>query len=99
MVTTYESADPVIEHLAEIVPCVLISDLSMPGLDGLELVRRLRALPPEGGARIPALAITAYHAEYAATAARQAGFDGYLTKPFKLERLCAVVKDLAARAA
>ena len=99
MVTTYESAVAAIEQLAEFVPSLFISDLSMPGVDGLEFMRRVRALPPERGGGIPALAITAYHEDFAAPAALQAGFDAYLTKPLKLERLCAAVKDLVAHAA
>jgi CheY-like chemotaxis protein len=99
MVTTYESADAAIEQLSEFVPSLIISDLSMPGVDGLEFMRRVRALPPERGGCIPALAITAYHEDFAAPAAVQAGFNAYLTKPLKLERLCAAVKELVARPA
>jgi len=60
MVTVYQSAVEALADLGEFVPTVFICDLSMPGLDGLNFLRRMRALPPERGSRIPAIAITAY---------------------------------------
>jgi CheY-like chemotaxis protein len=99
IVTTYASAEAAIAQLGEFMPAVFICDLSMPGLDGMQFMKRIRALPPQRGANTPALAITAYHAEYAAAAAHEAGFDAYLTKPIKLEQLTHTVRDLARRAA
>jgi len=98
VVTTYESAEVALEHLSEFVPKVFICDLSMPGLDGMQFMKRIRALPPERGASTPSLAVTAYDAQYAASAAQDAGFNAYLTKPLRLDLLCTVVKELAARA-
>src|SRR5688500_3037813 len=54
IVTTYESADKAMNDLTEIVPNVLICDLSMPGLDGLEFMLRLRGRRPEHGGTVPA---------------------------------------------
>jgi CheY-like chemotaxis protein len=98
VVTTYESAEVALQHLSEFMPMVFICDLSMPGLDGMQFMKRLRALPPERGANTPALACTAYDEQYAASAAQDAGFNAYLTKPLRLDLLCTVVKELAARA-
>ncbi|HET7343250.1 MAG TPA: response regulator [Methylomirabilota bacterium] len=95
MVTVYQSADQAMADLAEFVPTVFICDLSMPGLDGLTFMRRMRVLPPERGSRIPAIAITAYYEEFAAAAALEAGFNAYMTKPIKLEELCRLVGELA----
>lgn len=97
VVTTYESAEDALQHLAEFVPMVFICDLSMPGLDGMQFMKRIRALPPDRGASTPALAVTAYDAQYAASAAHDAGFNAYHTKPLRLDVLATVVKDLAAR--
>jgi len=77
---------------------VFICDLSMPGLDGMQFMKRIRALPPERGATTPALAVTAYDEQYAASAAQDAGFNAYLTKPLRLDVLATVIKELAARA-
>ena len=98
VVTTYESAEVALQNLAEFVPTVFICDLSIPGLDGMQFMKRIRALPAERGACTPALAVTAYDAQYAASAAHDAGFNAYLTKPLHLDVLCSVVKELAARA-
>ena len=97
VVTTYESAAVALEHLSEFLPMVFICDLSMPGLDGMQFMKRIRALPADRGGSTPALAVTAYDAKYAASAAHDAGFNAYLTKPFHLDVLCTVVKELAAR--
>jgi CheY-like chemotaxis protein len=67
----------------------------MPGLDGLNFLRRMRALPPERGSRIPAIAITAYYEDFAAAAALEAGFNAYMTKPVRLDELARLVGDLA----
>ena len=97
VVTTYESAEVALQHLSEFVPRVFICDLSMPGLDCMQFMKRIRALPPERGANTPSLAITAYDAQYAASAAQDAGFNAYLTKPLRLDVLTTVVRELAAR--
>ena len=98
LVTIYESAEAALRNLSECVPMVFVCDLSMPGLDGTQFMKRIRALPPERGGNTPALAVTAYDAQYAASAAQDAGFNAYLTKPLRLDVLASVVKDLAGRA-
>lgn len=95
MVTVYQSADQALADLGEFVPTVFICDLSMPGLDGLNFMRRMRTLPPERGSRIPAVAITAYYEDFAAAAALEAGFNAYMTKPIRLDELARLVSDLA----
>jgi signal transduction histidine kinase len=74
------------EHL----PDLLVSDLSMPGMGGLELVRRFRALP--GNRLAPALLLTAHVAEADRLAGFEAGAVDYLTKPFHPEELRARVR-------
>ena len=95
MVTVYQAADQAMADLGEFVPTVFICDLSMPGLDGLNFMRRMRTLPPERGSRIPAIAITAYYEDFAAAAALEAGFNAYMTKPIRLDELARLVGDLA----
>ena len=97
VVTTYESAEVALEHLTEFLPTIFICDLAMPGLDGMQFMKRIRALPADRGASTPALAVTAYDVQYAASAAQDAGFNAYLTKPLRLDILATVVKELAAR--
>jgi CheY-like chemotaxis protein len=98
MVTVYQSADQALVDLGEFVPTMFICDLSMPGLDGLGFMRRMRTLPIERGSRIPAIAITAYYEDFAAAAALEAGFNAYMTKPIRLDELARLVSDLARTA-
>jgi CheY-like chemotaxis protein len=95
VVSVYSSADAAIADLAEFLPTVFICDLSMPGLDGLQFMRRMRQLPPERGGEVPSVAITAYYEDFAAAAALEAGFDAYMMKPIRLEELARLVKEIA----
>jgi CheY-like chemotaxis protein len=67
-------------------------DIQMPGMDGLETTRRLRAMQAEG--RIPAFPIIALTAHAMATdrqASLDAGMDEHLTKPIQLDQLRSVL--------
>jgi two-component system CheB/CheR fusion protein len=68
----------------------IISDLSMPAMDGVELVQRLRAHPK--GQSIPAIALTGFYEQYMNPTA--AGFNAFLRKPVDLDGLCAVIRNL-----
>ncbi|HYO92471.1 MAG TPA: response regulator, partial [Pyrinomonadaceae bacterium] len=66
-------------------PDIILMDIAMPGSDGLEATRRLRAdVTME---KIPIVALTAYDTGGFRRAAADAGFDGYLTKPINFDRL------------
>jgi len=67
---------------------LILSDLRMPGIDGFEFARRVRALEAErGGDRMPVIALTANALERERQRALDAGMDDCLTKPVTLERL------------
>lgn len=68
--------------ILETRPALALVDLGLPGIDGLELARRLRAAPH--GDAVALLALTGYGDAAMREAAAQAGFDGYLQKPFDL---------------
>ena len=95
LVTTFASAESALEAMAEYMPTLIISDISMPGLTGLNFIRRVRERPPEKGGLIPGIAVTAYYEEFVAVATRAAGFDAYLTKPINFEALCVLVDHVA----
>jgi CheY-like chemotaxis protein len=76
---------------------VLVCDVGLPGEDGHELIRGLRALEAEEGGRIPALALTAYAGPADGGKALAAGFDGHLSKPVLPAELVAHVASLARR--
>jgi len=95
VVTAYASADACIADLGEVVPSVFVCDLSMPNLDGLQFMRCIRQLSSERGGHVPAIAITAYYEDFAAAHALEAGFNAYIMKPIRLERLCRLIRELA----
>ena len=72
----------------------ILLDVAMPGIDGLEVCRRLRA----AGDRTPILMLTARHATADRVAGLDAGADDYLVKPFALEELLARLRALLRRA-
>ncbi len=93
-VTTVGSALEALELVARTRPDVLVSDIGMPSVDGYELLRRVRALPPDGGGATRVLAVTAYARAEDRASAQRAGFDGYVSKPVDLGALLAAVSSL-----
>jgi signal transduction histidine kinase len=75
--------------VAAAIPDVAIIDIGMPGMDGYELARRLRAEHP--GAPLRLVALTGYGQEADVRQARDAGFDAHLVKPADLRRLVAAM--------
>ena len=76
---------------------ILISDIGMPDEDGYALLRRVRALKPENGGEIPAIALTAYARTQDRTAALLAGFQSHVAKPVEPTELIVVIANLAGR--
>lgn len=74
---------------------LLISDISMPGMDGYELIRRLRR--ETRTAHIAAIALTGFGRPEDEERARAAGFDAHLTKPIRLDQLIRLVVDAVGR--
>lgn len=70
---------------------VLLLDVSMPGVDGLELCRTLRSLPQFS--ELPIVMLTARDGAFDKVQGRLAGATEYLTKPFDAEQLRQVVKN------
>jgi signal transduction histidine kinase/ActR/RegA family two-component response regulator len=66
---------------------LVLMDLAMPGMDGLEATRRLRALPAGTGRDVPVVALTAGVFDSDNVACREAGMTGYLPKPVTREAL------------
>ena len=92
-VVTVAVAPEALTALARFQPDVLLSDIGMPGMDGYMLLRQVRALPPERGGLIPAIALTAYAGEFNQQQALQAGFQRHLAKPIEPDEL---IKTIAA---
>ena len=81
----------------EFHPQLLLCDIAMPGEDGYDFIRRLRALGVDGGGGMPALALTALATDDDHQRSLAAGFQMHLSKPVDIDRLSAAVVELAAR--
>jgi signal transduction histidine kinase/DNA-binding response OmpR family regulator len=94
-VKTAESAAEAMNCLRTFRAVVLVSDIAMPGADGYQLMRQIRALAPGDGGDIKALALTAYARREDVERALAAGFERHMTKPVDMEKLTAAVAELA----
>ncbi len=95
-VYTADSARAALSLIAQSRPDVLVSDLAMPGEDGFSLIAKVRALPPELGGEIPAIALTAHVRLADRARALSAGFQMFIAKPLEPQELIAVLGDLTA---
>ncbi|MFY9574328.1 MAG: ATP-binding protein, partial [Blastocatellia bacterium] len=84
---------------SDFAPDVLISDIGMPGEDGIDLITKVRQMSPDHGGRIPAIALTAYARAEDRARVLAAGFQRHVTKPVEPSQLAFTVADLARRAA
>jgi two-component system, cell cycle response regulator DivK len=82
---------------AEHAPALVLMDIRLPDMDGLEALRRLRT--DERTASIPVLAVTAQAMKGDRERFMAAGFDGYLSKPVDIDELLASVSEHCARGA
>jgi PAS domain S-box-containing protein len=96
-VLTAGSAREALATLEESRPDLLISDIGMPGEDGYELIRKVRALPAARGGKIPAIALTAYARTEDRLRALRAGYQMHIAKPVELAELVAVMASLVGR--
>lgn len=72
---------------------VMVVDMNMPGMNGLELGRRVRAAYPLA----QMLALTGYRSLFQLSACREAGFEDYFTKPVKLRELGQALEEAFAK--
>jgi two-component system, OmpR family, KDP operon response regulator KdpE len=91
-VSTAGTGEDALRHVEAQMPDLLILDLMLPGMSGLEVCKHVRAL-----ARIPILVLSARGEESTKVHALDAGADDYLTKPFGMDELLARVRALLRR--
>ncbi|ODG97472.1 hybrid sensor histidine kinase/response regulator [Nostoc sp. KVJ20] len=93
-VIAVSSAYEALQTLAEVKLDVLVSDISMPDMDGYMLIHQVRNLIPEQGGQIPAIALTAFARNDDQQEALKAGFQIHLPKPLNPEELVAAIAQL-----
>ena len=91
-VTTAASGEEALEAIARQKPDVVIVDLVLPEMDGIELTRRIREESP-----VPIIILSAIGDERKKVEALESGADDYVTKPFGMEELAARVKSALRR--
>lgn len=91
-VTTAEDGQTALKLLHKQVPDVIILDLMLPGIDGMELCWRIRAF-----SNIPILMLTAKDQDIDKVWGLEAGADDYITKPFNTRELVARMKAVLRR--
>jgi len=82
-------------RVAETVPDLIVSDIRMPGMDGYQLARQLRASPRT--ALTPVVFLTAKDETADRIEGFRTGVDAYLTKPFEPDELVAVIRSILSR--
>ena len=89
------SGDDALRLITEETPDLFLSDLYMPDMDGFDLMKRVRELPPGQGGRTPGIAITAHPSFDSRRDAERAGYGAVFSKPFARDELIATILQLA----
>ena len=95
-VRTANDAEEALQMLPTFRPRLILMDIQLPGIDGLELTRRLKQDPERRD--IVIIALTAYAMKGDEEKAFAAGCDGYVTKPIDPDRLLATIEQHLVRA-
>ncbi len=90
-VITAEGGERALHLMMQQPPDVLIADLAMPRMTGIDLIQRVRNLRLDQGGQVAAIAVSAFAAAPDRLLALQAGFDSHLAKPVAPEELALVV--------
>ena len=96
-VTSASSSAEALSAFGQILPDVVLSDIGMADEDGYELMRKVRALPAEGGGLTPAIALTGYATRKDRERALSAGYQLHLAKPVEPADLVAAIARLSPR--
>lgn len=87
----FDAAEPALEALRGDAPDVLLTDIRMPGISGLELVRKIQSTRPQ----LPIIVMTAHADLDNAVSAYESGAFEYLPKPFDIDQVIELVKRAA----
>lgn len=99
-VAVVDNGTDALAHMRDNPPDLVVLDLMLPGIDGIQITQRVRAAEEaEGTPRLPILMLTARDAVADRVNGLDAGADDYLIKPFDFDELVARVRALLRRAA
>ena len=94
-VSVFETGEQLLEECDNKLPDLFILDIMLPGIDGLEVCRRLRQNPRTKN--IPVIMLTAKSEEFDKVLGLELGADDYITKPFSVRELAARIKAIFRR--
>lgn len=89
-VTSVEDGQQALEKLKEEDYDLIVADMKMPKMDGNQLLKQIKQTFP----KIPVIIITAYPAAYSQQWVMEEGADGYLTKPFHIDKIDRLIQEL-----
>jgi CheY-like chemotaxis protein len=94
-VTVAANGARAIDEYRKARPDIILMDLQMPEVGGIDATTRIRALERDSGGRVPIIALTAHAMEGDRERCLAAGMDGYVSKPIHREELFALMARLA----
>lgn len=92
-VITVQDGREFLERVGAIHPDIILMDIQMPGMDGLEVIRRLRVHPDPLIAAVPIIAVTALAMPGDRETCLAAGADEYISKPLQLTKILELIKE------
>src|SRR5512141_2049595 len=87
------SGEEAIELVSELIPDIVLMDLIMPGMDGIETTRRIKQISP----RTQVVVLTSYHEDIHIFPALKAGAISYILKDMKMEKLVEALRRAAQK--
>ena len=92
---SYRSMEEALERIGAELPDVVLNDIQLPGMNGIDALKVLRA--DAATARIPVIAVTASVMQQDRNLITEAGFDGYIGKPINLKEFIDTVRAMVER--
>jgi len=92
LVGSYRDAESALKSLPETKPCVVLMDINLPGMDGVQCVRRLKAAMPD----VEFLMLTVYQDSTRLIQSLMAGASGYLLKRTSPEKLLLAIREVCS---
>lgn len=96
-ITAVKNGEQVLQTLQKEHYDIILLDINMPVMDGMESVKAIRALADPSKASVPVVAITGNARNYTEEEFKEAGFNEVLMKPLNFDKLVMVVKDLTEK--